>query len=1054
MRRLALALIALFALACSSSNESKLGTLKKIDIQVDPISYTFPATPVGQTATLDVSVQHIGEEGTLELREIDWASASEEFSFEPPAVTSLEPGDEALIRVTYAPVDELADHVELEVHHNSDLKSTPQIIELRSASPKEALVIFPSTLDFGEVDSGSEARISVRVENQGTKSLALDSVAVRDDSSPDFFIDTELTSLGLPRDMAPGDDLSFDVVYQPSGGDADTGLLQLLTHGGEQETLVQMTGKEMGPDVLVVPASIDFGWVDLGDTQSVVVNVKNRGDRPLIVEALELVDEETTFVTLEGLDAESAELGVNEKLDFEVVFHPTDTFSPTPSFIARVWIKSNDQDSPELYIPVFGRVSAPNLVASPKPVDFGFVALGDTQVRALTLLNNGFGEMTVDALVLDPVGGEFAVTPDEGFGPVAATPVPAALPAGETQAIEISFTNTGGAEGEEVWGSVTVSSNDPDEGAMEIGLVARRSNVKECKPVFVPGVLDFGFVAHGYYKKMNFTLKNVGTGDCLFKQALLSDCMSMMGIEQCMPGNMSSKFKLMGMPLVPEVSVLAPGDSVFFPIRYTPPDAGWNMGMFDFQSYASMLLVRFEDVEHQTEITAPVLTEQPGVNPGDPPTEIGSANLRGTTGEACLTVLPPELDFGEVGIGCTSQLMTVKVYNTCEVPMTITDLDANLCLPEFKVKEFPPLPMTLTLTNSMEIKFIYAPQDEGPDSCGVPLYTSDQNITTFTIPLMGSGTWDMDEEDEFVQTTGQEVDILFVVDNSGSMGGDQQNLSDNFGALASKAQQWENDFHIGVVTTDMDEMNGHRGKLMGDPRYVTPSNWELFKTNVKVGDMGDATERGLFASQAALSFPLAHDTSTACSYPSECEQPDDCLEGFCGGYNRGFMRQDATLHVVYVSDEEDDSPAPLDFYIDFLKSIKGYMNPNLLKVHAVVAGVDPEGTYTDCAGEAGMRYMAVADETGGVQADLCDPNWNDKLDALGEAIFGLKTQFFLSRPADPPTIEITVNGQACVDGWTYDQDSNSVVFDEFGPCMPQPGDHISIKYGVFCYQLF
>jgi hypothetical protein len=88
---------------------------------------------------------------------------------------------------------------------------------------------------------------------------------------------------------------------------------------------------------------------------------------------------------------------------------------------------------------------------------------------------------------------------------------------------------------------------------------------------------------------------------------------------------------------------------------------------------------------------------------------------------------------------------------------------------------------------------------------------------------------------------------------------------------------------------------------------------------------------------------------------------------------------------------------------------------------------------------------------------ICELNWAQGLASIGEIAFGLKVQFFLTRVADPPTIEVTVDGAPCVGSaggmtnWTYDGNSNAVVFNETGGCMPQPGDEIIIEYDTLCF---
>src|SRR6476661_1736301 len=46
------------------------------------------------------------------------------------------------------------------------------------------------------------------------------------------------------------------------------------------------------------------------------------------------------------------------------------------------------------------------------------------------------------------------------------------------------------------------------------------------------------------------------------------------------------------------------------------------------------------------------------------------------------------------------------------------------------------------------------------------------------------------------------IDVLWVVDNSGSMATSQQNLANNFPSFIQKFQEKAYDFQMGVVTTD------------------------------------------------------------------------------------------------------------------------------------------------------------------------------------------------------------------------------------------------------------
>jgi hypothetical protein len=178
---------------------------------------------------------------------------------------------------------------------------------------------------------------------------------------------------------------------------------------------------------------------------------------------------------------------------------------------------------------------------------------------------------------------------------------------------------------------------------------------------------------------------------------------------------------------------------------------------------------------------------------------------------------------------------------------------------------------------------------------------------------------------------GVKTDILFVVDDSGSMAVHQQNLASNFQAFIQTlaASPVKNDFQIGITTTsvDMDDPSsvttpwkvqttfpatlsgckgtgnaGHpypagalvytdplsvqttagSGRILGsdlDPAALVSA----FVQNVNVGTCGSGKEQPLRAVRLALTEPIL------------------------SGPNAGFLRSGARLAVVVVSDDNDCS---------------------------------------------------------------------------------------------------------------------------------------------------
>ena len=89
---------------------------------------------------------------------------------------------------------------------------------------------------------------------------------------------------------------------------------------------------------------------------------------------------------------------------------------------------------------------------------------------------------------------------------------------------------------------------------------------------------------------------------------------------------------------------------------------------------------------------------------------------------------------------------------------------------------------------------------------------------------------------------------------------------------------------------------------------------------------------------------------------------------------------------------------------------------------------------------------------GGIYTNISSANWGNTLSQLGAVTFGYRTQFFLSRPADPKTIQVKVDGrsvpQSSSSGWVYDTSNNSVNFAK--SAVPGAGKVIEITYQALC----
>lgn len=1062
--------------------------VQNIEIVANPSEVRFTGVVQGDQESRDVEIRHAGDEGTLQLERLEIIQPKSEFFVTDPEKTLLEPGESVTVTITYIPEDNVPDVGTLRIHCNAvnalggvfDVALTPVV-------SGDLIRLFPSVVSFGEVPGGTYEDILVRAENEGAQTMQVNAVRMKGGSSPDF------TVIGAPEplpNLGPGEKFEFSVRYTPLDGNADAGTVVVDYTKSGVETLAEALcdGQEISPNLLLVPGKIDFNKDNLQNDVNIELDseytrdviLKNGGGYEARIQDISFVQgPDIAFdldqFTLEGWQAADGDEGValapGAKIPLTVHFHPTNAWAASFFPVARLVVSSDDPNAPETGIDIFARLTTPDIEVAPPTVDFNFVAQEFTANREVTIFNRGQADLIIEEISFpDNPTGEFGFEIDEDFGPIATVPSAHAIPPDETVTFKVTFTNEGGVSGTQ-FGKMKILSNDPVDPEIEVSLQAQRTKNPECKISLVPPKVNYGVVPHGTSKEMSLALKNIGSGNCTFQLAKITDCGGFAGLfTNCDAGAtiLSSHYKMTQMP-PPVIDGMAPGDMVMLKVKFTPPATA---SIFDFENYPALLSIQYREPYSSGDGSYTTHTYPENCISSDP---LGGnncqPNIEGKSGTSRISVLPDHLDFGVVTVGCYSQTMKVSLYNTGNAPLEIKNayIDPGCpSLTEFKIKELPPLPQNVDPQNPLVIKVVYHPQNLGDDQCTLIIESTDQDEPQFTVPLEGAGTFETENTDEFVQITGQNVDVLFSIDSSGSMSEEVSNVADNVGDFAAGAATWQNDFQLGLIGVCIDTRPEcwNTGNVQGPG--VLHNDATSFKQVVKdldkkannpIGNDGGCSpdqEAALESAHLALTLPRIFKDDLPCTSDSECQEPYKCrtmTDGTkaCAGWNGGFMRDDAALEIILISDEEDQSPATPAFYIDFFNSIKGFANQNLMHVHAIVGDKGSGCTSNNGDADAGNRYIEVQEATGGVFASICDSDFSDALTDIGNVAFGLKKQFFLTRTADPSTVKLWVNDVECTGGWVYDQPSNSIIFDEFGSCMPNAGDEITVWYKTVCY---
>ena len=235
--------------------------------------------------------------------------------------------------------------------------------------------------------------------------------------------------------------------------------------------------------------------------------------------------------------------------------------------------------------------------------------------------------------------------------------------------------------------------------------------------------------------------------------------------------------------------------------------------------------------------------------------------------------------------------------------------------------------------------------------------------------------WPTDDGDGGTSADGcAKIDILFVIDNSGSMGQEQTNLATNFPQFLTVIEASGLDYRIAITTSGMD-YTYNQALFPGGP--VLPVAQDGGDNGAMLQPAGCGMTRRWIEktdTNAATAFACASNVGT--DGPGD-EMPLAAMraafdERMTDGTNAGFRRQDALLAVVILTDENDcsyEAPVTLGFteslcesqlepppgYVAFLDA---YTGDRARWAAAMIAGPGP-GPCTSTFGDADFAERLV-----------------------------------------------------------------------------------------------
>ncbi len=200
------------------------------------------------------------------------------------------------------------------------------------------------------------------------------------------------------------------------------------------------------PEIVVTPASVDFGEL-AGETVGVAtVVIGNVGTVPLHLESLSLRWESPT---LSWTALSSPVLRPGEEVETVLTWDPYG-----PEVLSDdLLVASDDPDAPVVSVPLSGIVPAGEIRVAPATYDFGTLEVGASATTVVTVSNVGTGVLSIDDWGYAATDADMVVIDAGGLDPL-----PARLGPGESTDVVVRYSPSAGGGDE---GALTVSSDDP-----------------------------------------------------------------------------------------------------------------------------------------------------------------------------------------------------------------------------------------------------------------------------------------------------------------------------------------------------------------------------------------------------------------------------------------------------------------------------------------------------------------------------------------------------------------------------------------------------------------
>jgi len=363
--------------AAATSSAVTLVQAPRLDLP--STTFDFGSLTLGQIAEKGITVRNSGN-APLEFTSI--TPSKDAFQASTNVPLRVRPGTERALPLRYQPRNSGADSATVTLASN-DPGAPSLAVDLKASvfdRPVANAVLSPQTVDFGEVAIGQLAEAFLTLRNDGTAPLNVTSSTV---INARFGVVSPTGAYSLEA----GEARTITLRFQPIATGLQTGSISVASNDPANPTLraeIRGTGfVNTAPNLDLSPTSLDFGSVNINQSRTLPLNVRNAGNGSLTLSGLAISSTAFSIVT----PATPVIVAPGQTQLVSVRFAPTATGPVT----AALTVTSNDPNRPRVVVDLAGT----GLVAVPPPAPQITSLIPASLVRGslrfnLTVLGSGF----------------------------------------------------------------------------------------------------------------------------------------------------------------------------------------------------------------------------------------------------------------------------------------------------------------------------------------------------------------------------------------------------------------------------------------------------------------------------------------------------------------------------------------------------------------------------------------------------------------------------------------------------------------------------------------